>query len=442
MTDYQSIASPENLSVVGSTNGDLYFFKSSALNPKKLSTPIQQFDFQPEEDQMYISKSFAAHISFVNQIEIKDEFLFSAGAHDGCIMQWKLINEESQWDADYTNFNSERERETVMESSHYETFRSLSTEIFPLRNRISDVCKGAQSIDEPEIELELETVIGRKAFDRKNNLYYDFDERIIYSMGNLIIVHDPVTSEAAFNEEVGSLESFEEDNKKPKKKPASAKQEFFKVDGEASTPTAPEISALALSTDRRFICAGTQEIHASIYIWEVCSRTCIKSLKLNNCSIIQNIKFAYNSCHVCAIGISPDYTQIIYLIDALKGQVLGYINHVNSLNEKIRDLVFFPNSIHQFITCGVQHMSVWKYSGSTLSFSSCQIEVQESSSPVKLPLQEISGNKQNILNLFKRTSASAMNETQAPHFKLIFTSICFVQNTPITGATDGDVNHR
>lgn len=40
----------------------------------------------------------------------------------------------------------------------------------------------------PEVELKLQSIIGRKAFDRRNNLFYDYDERLIYIAGcNLVI---------------------------------------------------------------------------------------------------------------------------------------------------------------------------------------------------------------------------------------------------------------
>jgi hypothetical protein len=40
----------------------------------------------------------------------------------------------------------------------------------------------------PEVELKLQAIIGRKAYNRRNNLFYDFDERLVYIAGcNLII---------------------------------------------------------------------------------------------------------------------------------------------------------------------------------------------------------------------------------------------------------------
>jgi len=312
-------------------NGDLHFFKSTALCLEK-NFPAENI----KPDQMCMSKTYAAHVSYVNQVEIKGNYMYSSGVHDGCIMQWKLIREEDHWDADYMDLNLED-----VESNNYlselpprDTFENLLNEILPLRHQVSEMRQNADEVDVPELELELEAIIGRKAFDRRNNLFYDFDERIIYSAGNLIVMCDPASYDG-IDDDDESIASLEDD-KKIKKRTNARKQEFLRVDEETLFPTAPEVSTFALSLDKRFICVGTQELNARILIWEVCSRTCIKTLKLNNCCTIQNIRFAFNSRHVCAIGLTPEYTQVVYLIDALKPQVLGCVNQMNVLTGKIR----------------------------------------------------------------------------------------------------------
>ena len=78
-------------------------------------------------------------------------------------------------------------------------------------------------------------------------------------------------------------------------------QEFLRVDSETLFSTSPEISMFALSQDKKFICAGTVELQAKLIIWEIYSRTCIHTIKLANCSIIQNIKFAFDSRHICCL---------------------------------------------------------------------------------------------------------------------------------------------
>lgn len=69
-----------------------------------------------------------------------------------------------------------------------EKFKNLQNEQLPLRAGIADKVKNVDDTKIPEVELRLKSIIGRKAFNRRNNLFYDFDERLIYIAGcNLII---------------------------------------------------------------------------------------------------------------------------------------------------------------------------------------------------------------------------------------------------------------
>lgn len=71
---------------------------------------------------------------------------------------------------------------------HKDKFKNLYNALLPLRQGISDKCKNVDDTKLPEVELKLQSIIGRKAFNRRNNLFYDYDERLIYIAGcNLII---------------------------------------------------------------------------------------------------------------------------------------------------------------------------------------------------------------------------------------------------------------
>jgi hypothetical protein len=60
-------------------------------------------------------------------------------------------------------------------------FDNLSDNILPLREEIyEDVISNVEESNEAVYELELKAVVGRKAFTRRNNLFYDYDSRILY----------------------------------------------------------------------------------------------------------------------------------------------------------------------------------------------------------------------------------------------------------------------
>lgn len=77
------------------------------------------------------------------------------------------------------------------------------------------------------------------------------------------------------------------------------RQEFIKVEGDNVFSSSPEISAIALSHDRKILCAGTLQKNAKLLLWDICSRTKIKSLSLVGAYYISYIKFAYDSQHIC-----------------------------------------------------------------------------------------------------------------------------------------------
>jgi hypothetical protein len=60
--------------------------------------------------------------------------------------------------------------------------------LLPLRSGIAEKVRGADTNGYSEVELKLQSIIGRKAHNRRNNLFYDYDERLIYVAGcNLVI---------------------------------------------------------------------------------------------------------------------------------------------------------------------------------------------------------------------------------------------------------------
>lgn len=72
--------------ICGSTNGDLHLVKQSCLYYDK------DFIVEIARKQMCLAKSYAAHISFVNQIETHQnaQYLYTSGILDECIMKWRL----------------------------------------------------------------------------------------------------------------------------------------------------------------------------------------------------------------------------------------------------------------------------------------------------------------------------------------------------------------
>jgi hypothetical protein len=60
--------------------------------------------------QMCLAKTYAAHISFVNQIEVQStgEFLYTSGIQDEVVMKWRLCMEKELWDLDNLDFAEQK----------------------------------------------------------------------------------------------------------------------------------------------------------------------------------------------------------------------------------------------------------------------------------------------------------------------------------------------
>ena len=64
-------------------------------------------------------------------------------------------------------------------------------EVLPLRNEVADVNKNIEDTKESNVNLVLENIIGRKAYNKLNNLFYDFDENIVYLAGCNLVITNP-----------------------------------------------------------------------------------------------------------------------------------------------------------------------------------------------------------------------------------------------------------
>lgn len=80
------------------------------------------------------------------------------------------------------------------------------------------------------------------------------------------------------------------------------------------------------------------------------------------------VKFAYDNRHIACVALSTEYTQVLYIIDALARTVLCSTNFLYSAPIKILHIDFFPYAVHKLVTCGVQHMAVWNLKGAVLSY--------------------------------------------------------------------------
>lgn len=93
------------------------------------------------KDKMCLAKTYAAHISFVNQCKTNkknQDYLFTTGIHDECIFKWKFIYEELLWDLDNLEYQSNHP-DIFSEIIPRQQFNEVIEKELPLRKKISDV---------------------------------------------------------------------------------------------------------------------------------------------------------------------------------------------------------------------------------------------------------------------------------------------------------------
>ena len=122
---------------------------------------------------------------------------------------------------------------------------------------------------------------------------------------------------------------------------------------------------------------------------------------------------------------------MVFLIDSELGIILGTIDLIYSVPFKIRDMCFMPNSIYQFITCGLQHMTRWSYNGSTLQFNALAIQ---NTSEMKESGKAAQGFSDNI-SIDKESKQSEVSNIM--ELKVNFLCITYVEGFAVTGGEDG-----
>lgn len=81
---------------------------------------------------------------------------------------------------------------------------------------------------------------------------------------------------------------------------------------------------------------------------------------------------------------------MVYLIDTQTSQILGAKNLLYSYPFKIKDIEFLPFSKTEFLSCGVQHMTLWSLKGGLLNFRELPIQNIKNSVTQDELLREVS----------------------------------------------------
>lgn len=141
-------------------------------------------------------------------------------------MQWKINYEDNDWEMDFNKFIKERE-DPFREVPIKDRFSTLIHEIWAQRLDIARIQQEVHVdlIENPPVKLEIESVIGRRAFDRRNNVMLDCQDRIVSCAASLMIFME-------------ANEDYNEDDEES----STIKQTFLRPDNDKFSSISPEIS--------------------------------------------------------------------------------------------------------------------------------------------------------------------------------------------------------
>lgn len=198
------------------------------------------------------------------------------------LITYRIEYEDHDWELDFNKFIKDRE-DPFREVPIKERFSTLLHEIWAQRLDVAKINQdiNLDMIDNPPVSLEIENVIGRRAFDRRNNVMLDCQERIVSCAASLMIFME-------------SNEDYDPDDEES----STIKQTFLSPDDQKFTSISPEISCFTFNTDRRILVIGTAQVEANIIVWEIGTNLILSKFILPWISVIQYIKIAHDNRHL------------------------------------------------------------------------------------------------------------------------------------------------
>lgn len=168
---------------------------------------------------------------------------------------------------------------------------------------IPEIAQGIDKdeFDDPACQLELEYVIGRRAYDRRNNIGVDCLDRIIYSASSLMVFMEENTEALSGNKNADSFI--------PK-----IKQSFLRPEKNKFQAVSPEVSAHTISRDGRLLFVATAQAQANIFVWEVTTNVQLGQITLPNIPIILHVKVAFDNKHVLIVVSMLLFSQRMTLL--------------------------------------------------------------------------------------------------------------------------------
>lgn len=408
----------------GSTKGDISLVNSDCMLVSNTAS-VEAL----QSDQYCLAKSYSAHCSPIDNMEVADihnkTLLYTCSESDEAVFEWIVQKGNPKWELDHSEYKVDMEDMFLREVEKKSEYKKIISEMLESRNQIIELQQNIDTSVETEISLKLEKIIGRKAFNRRNNVYYTANNHLLFSAASLLVMID-IPPEGMEITETTKKEFF--------------KEKFLEVDGANAETTSPEISTFTLSPDRKYVCVGTAQKKAKLITWELTTNTFVKEWILDNCCVILNLKYSGDKKRLVCIALTESYSQMVMLIDNSTGEILGSTEFSYSIPFRIKEVEFLPMSNDEFVTLGFQHLSRWKLNGGLLIYQELPIENPEEMLK-KAGVQRIEQERENRIKKYgdKKFQDEKGNETFP--LEVTFMSVIFLfDELMVTGGDDGYVS--
>ncbi len=127
-----------------------------------------------------------------------------------------------------------------------------------------------------------------------------------------------------------------------------------------------EISCICLSFDKQEIAVALNGELSLVNIFEINTMENISKIYLENFPIVNNIKFSNCKEKLLGIAINRNYYSVIFIINIKLNKLESTFINSGMIPYKIKDLEFEYNRSDIFISCGIQHLSIWRSQGGYL----------------------------------------------------------------------------
>ena len=347
-----------DLCLGGNLFGEINIFRNAGLyiNYKNIhSHSIEDLDYST----MTMCRTFSGHSNEIIKIQsaLGDKFIFTCGMNEQCIIQWNLLQEDLFWDLDFFPLGLCEDPFTdLLNKDEYDI---LCKELWTQRNDLIDIFNNKEENTKSKFSIDLQFIIGRRAYDRRNNLKYDANNRIVYTVSSYIVYL--------------------------KNEKNQFYQDFLIPEEDFTSNIQKEISCFCLSDDKQYLAVGLSGTEAEISIWQINTSMNLNKTIVPQCTIISILKFNYNQERLVGVGINKFYTALVFIIENTieSSEILAVSLLEKSIPFKIKDIEFQYQSKDSFISVGIQHFTIWSIKGNHLEYAN-------------LPLSNQFNNKENL----------------------------------------------